>query len=151
MRRSLNTLLSLRHIKAEAAQGRYAAASAVTRSREEALSGHVAQLAASDLSGPVNWQVAVARRDLLGTAVTRSRAELGTARSAQEQARQAWTVERRAERVVEKLVERAQAERRAARAREEQRDLDEIAVAAHARTPAPRTRVQGPRVEGDPR
>jgi flagellar export protein FliJ len=131
--RALSTLLSLRHLAAETARGQYAAAAAERRGREEALHAHVDALAAADLSEPGAWAAAVARRELLRNTVVRSRDDVVTARTAEDDARGQWTHHRRAERVVEKLVERAEAAAREAERRADQREMDEIAIVAHGR------------------
>jgi flagellar export protein FliJ len=137
VRPALTTLLALRHARAEAARAEYGAAVTARHAAERALAGHLTDLSAHEVDGAA-WRDTVDARERLRSAVAGARARLAEAAAAERDAQERWTVHRRAERAVEKLVERVAAARRGALARAEQAALDETGLVAHARRdPAP--------------
>ncbi|MGF1662398.1 MAG: flagellar export protein FliJ [Kineosporiaceae bacterium] len=132
VRPSLTTLLALRHARAETARAEYGAAVRARHTAELALAGHLANLAGHEVTGAA-WQGSVDGRERLRAAVVTARARLADATAAEQEARERWTVHRRSERAVEKLVERVAAARAGALARAEQAALDETGLVAHGR------------------
>jgi flagellar export protein FliJ len=135
VRRSLTTLLALRHARAEAARAEYGAAVTARHAAERSLAGHLADLAGHEVSGAA-WRGTVDGRERLRAAVVTARVRLDAAVAAERDAREGWTGHRRAERAVEKLVERVAAARRSALDRAEQAALDETGLVAHGRRDA---------------
>jgi flagellar export protein FliJ len=135
VRASLTTLLALRRARAELARAEYGAAVTARHAAEQTLAGHLADLADHEVTGTA-WQGTVEARERLRAAVAAARARLDGATAAERESRERWTVHRRSERAVEKLVERVAAARRGALARAEQAALDETGLVAHHRRDA---------------
>lgn len=132
VRPSLTTLLALRHASAETARAEHGAAVAARHAAQERLRLLHDQLAGHEVTGP-RWAVGIDERARLGEAMAAARSAVESTAALEDQARQRWVIERRSERVIEKLVERVESARATAAARAEQAVLDEVGLLAHAR------------------
>lgn len=132
VRPSLTTLLALRHASAETARAEHGAAVAARHAAQERLRQLHEQLACHEVTGP-RWALGIDERARLGEAMAAARTAVASAAAFEDRARQRWVIERRSERVIEKLVERVESARAAAAARAEQIVLDEVGLIAHAR------------------
>lgn len=132
VRPSLTTLLALRHTRAEASRAAYGAAVAARHGAERAAAALRDDLTRHEVTG-AGWHGTVAQRERLRDALAIADGRVAESHAAEADARIRWAADRRAERVLEKLVDRVAAARRDALARAEQAALDETGLDLHRR------------------
>ncbi|GAB7189402.1 hypothetical protein NUM3379_01080 [Kineococcus sp. NUM-3379] len=132
--RSLLALLKLRRLQQEQAKGELATSSAIVRREQQRVKRVQHDLGDAHLSDETMaaWTAGVAHRAALGADLNTARAVVALAEADMSEKQAAWARARRAERGLERLVERQEAEQEKAALAADQKALDDRTVAEFA-------------------
>jgi len=143
--RAIMALLKLRKVQQEQAKGELASANAVLRNRQRSAARVQRELGDAHLSDETQlaWTVAVARRAALVADLDAARALTALAEGQVGERQAQWARARRAERSLERLVERHETAQEQAALTAEQNGLDDRTVAEFAARARRRARLEG--------